>query len=430
MSYLVPIIPESAPFNSSQRAWLNGWLAGYYAEEGVAAAPLLDASMDAAPMAPVDDDNLPWHDMSLPMDARMALAEGRPLPQRLMAAMAQQDCGQCGYLCKTYAAAVASGAEKATNRCVPGGKATARMVKEILELEAAPAPTAAVAAVAASPAPAAGAMSKTQPARLEQALPLNRGNSAKDTRHVVFDIAGTGLTYEVGDALGVHASNCPQTVERIIARLGASASDEFDGPDGVRRSLFKTLLHACEIGKPTDEAVEVLASRASELDESQHLQALAEGYPGAGPENADLLELLELFPSARPPVQELIAALGVLQPRLYSISSSPKATKDAVHLTVATVRYRLRDRTRQGVASIFLAERVAAGATVPVFVQPAHAFRLPEDNDAPIIMIGPGTAWRRFAPFCRSAAPSAPRAATGCSSATSTAPAISFTRTS
>ncbi|HKT17879.1 MAG TPA: sulfite reductase subunit alpha [Stellaceae bacterium] len=395
MSYHAPILPETAPFSATQRAWLNGWLAAFYAvSNGSAAMPAPGNAVAAS--APAAEESFPWHDMALPLDGRMALAEGRPLEQRLMAAMAQQDCGQCGYRCKTYAAAIASGAEKALNRCVPGGKETARQVKALMELGAAPA--------AAKPAPPAAAAapdgkSAPVPARFEAALPLNKSGSAKDTRQVVLDLAGSGLSYEVGDALGVHAANCPETVAAVIARLGAKEHDEVEGPDGARRSLRDALMEACDIGRPSDEAVEVLASRALNHDDSQRLQALAEGYPGAGPENADLLELLETFPSARPPVQELISALSVLQPRLYSISSSPKAVKDAVHLTVGAVRYELRQRKRKGVASVFLAERAVSRGTVPVFVQPAHAFRLPSNNDAPVIMIGPGTGVAPFRAF-------------------------------
>ena len=398
MSYDAPVLPETAPFSATQRAWLNGWLAAFYGvSTSTAAGPVLTEA-NAASTSAAEDENLPWHDMTLPLDERMALAEGRPLEQRLMAAMAQQDCGQCGYLCKTYAAAIASGAEKALNRCVPGGKETARQVKTLMEVGAA-APATAV--TPASPQAAAALPGKTGPvpARFEVALPLNRAGSAKDTRQVVLDLAGSGLTYEVGDALGVHAPNCPETVAAIIACLGAKAHDEVQGPDGARRSLCDALMEVCDIGRVSDEAVEVLASRAVNHDESQRLQALAEGYPGAGPEHADLLELLETFPSARPPVQELISALSVLQPRLYSISSSPKAVKDAVHLTVVAVRYELRARQRKGVASVFLAERAAPRGRVPVFVQPAHSFRLPKNNDAPLIMIGPGTGVAPFRAF-------------------------------
>ena len=401
MTHIAPVIPENAPFSAPQRAWLNGWLAAYYGATSSAALLPETASAPAAPEHAQDDH--PWHDMAMPLDERMKLAEGRPLPQRLMAAMAQQDCGQCGYLCKSYAEAIASNSEKALNRCVPGGKETARMVKEVLALaDTAPvsAPTAATAAAPViAAAPVLPTAQKSVLARLDTAMPLNRAPSAKDTRQIVLDIAGTGLAYEPGDALGVQPTNCPDTVRAIIDCLAAQEDSAVAGPDGVTRGLFDTLMRVCEIGRPSDEAVEVLASRAVNIAESQRLQALAEGYPGAAPENADLLELLQTFPSARPPVQELISALAVLQPRLYSISSSPKATPGAVHLTVAALRYRLRDRARKGVASTFLAERAVSEAGVPVFVQKAHGFRLPKDNAAPVIMIGPGTGIAPFRAF-------------------------------
>jgi sulfite reductase (NADPH) flavoprotein alpha-component len=314
-----------------------------------------------------------------------------------MAAMAQQDCGQCGYLCASYAEAIASGAEKALNRCVPGGKPTARALKEMLE--AAPPDTAIVKPAAAVPSTPTLQVSPPAAARIEGAQTLNLKGSAKDTRRVVFDLAETDLAYEVGDSLGVHATNCPETVSTIIEVLNARAQEEVDCPDGTRRPLWEALTSVCDIARPSDEAIEVLASRAPESGESTRLQALAEGYPGAEPEGADLLDLLLAFPSARPPLQELVSALGILQPRLYSIASSPKETGQAVHLTVSAVRWQKRGRFRKGVASVFLAERAPPNTSVQVFVQGANGFRLPTDGDAPIIMIGPGTGVAPFRAF-------------------------------
>lgn len=393
MTHLAPLVPDNAPFNAPQRAWLNGWLAAYYG--GTQAATGGDRGAALPPAA----EEQPWHDMTLPLAERMHLAEGKPYRQKLMAAMAQQDCGQCSYLCATYAAAIASGAEKNLARCMPGGKETARQLKELVELGASQLPLPAQAAPAPGPTPLPAFSGGRASARLEGAVPLNRVGSEKDTRHVVFDLAGTSLAYEVGDALGVHATNCPETVAAIIECLGASDDEAVVCPDGVTRSLFAGLSEACEIARPADAAVEVLASRARDLAESQRLQALAEGYPGATPEDADLLDLLTTFRSARPPVQELISALDPLAPRLYSIASSPKLAGDLVHLTVATVRYQKRGRQRKGVASGFLAERAQPGAEVPVFVQRAHAFGLPAAPDAPLIMIGPGTGIAPFRAF-------------------------------
>ena len=318
-----------------------------------------------------------------------------------MAAMAQQDCGQCGYLCASYAEAIASGMEKSLTRCVPGSKATARALKELME--AAPPPLAPVAKAPSHPNPAASSSpplaSPRALARIEGARSLNGAGSVKDTRHVVFDLAETDLSYEVGDSLGVHATNSPETVGAIIDLLKSRREAEVDCADGVRRTLWEALSTVCDIARPSDEAIEVLASRAPEADESSRLQALAEGYPGAEPEGADLLDLLLAFPSARPPVQEIVSALGTLQPRLYSIASSPKQAGKFVHLTVSAVRWQKRGRLRTGVASVFLAERAAPGAAVPVFVQSANGFRLPADGNAPIIMIGPGTGVAPFRAF-------------------------------
>jgi sulfite reductase (NADPH) flavoprotein alpha-component len=380
-----PVLPETAPFTNAERAFLNGWLAAYFGEDVPAAGA-------------ESPEEFPWHDMTLPIEERQRLAEGRPLPRRLMAAMAQQDCGQCGYLCASYAEAIASGTEKALNRCVPGGKPTARALKELLEA-APPVPAIAKPASAAASAVPVLQVSLPAAARIEGAQTLNLKGSAKDTRHVVFDLAETELAYEVGDSLGVHATNCPDTVGTIIEVLNARAQEEVDCPDGTRRPLWEALISVCDIARPSDEAIEVLASRAPEFGESNRLQALAEGYPGAEPEGADLLDLLLVFPSARPPLQELVSALGILQPRLYSIASSPKAADRAVHLTVSAVRWQKRGRLRKGVASVFLAERAAPQSTVPVFVQGANGFRLPADTDAPIVMIGPGTGVAPFRAF-------------------------------
>jgi sulfite reductase (NADPH) flavoprotein alpha-component len=407
MSYLAPIVPDNSPFSPAQRAWLNGLLAGLLGSDAAAVATagmeaiLASPASSGAPAAPTEPEEFPWHDPALPLDERMNLADGRPPERQMMAAMGQLDCGQCGYLCQTYAEAIARGEEKSLARCVPGGKETARMLKELVA-----APPAAAAPATAAPTPrdveaaaAPLAPSAPLPARFEGALRLNRDGSEKDIRHVVFRHDDLPLDYKVGDALGVHAANDPELVAAIIERLAAPAAREVDCPDGTRRPLREALLDACDIGRPSDQAIEVLASRAQDPAEADRLQALAEGYPGAEPANADLLDLLLAFPSAQPPIEELIRALGRLEPRLYSIASSPKLHRGEVHLTVAAVRYAMRGRLRKGVASSFLAERAQKGAAISVFVKPAHGFDLPADPGVPIVMIGPGTGVAPFRAF-------------------------------
>src|SRR5262249_9647432 len=132
----VPFIPESAPFNPSQRAWLNGFFAGVFsagATTNVAVATGLLPTAESPVAAAVEED-FPWHDASLSMDERLKLAQGKPMCGQLMAAMAQLDCGSCGYLCQTYAEAIACGEENDLTRCSPGGADTANKLKQLVVL--------------------------------------------------------------------------------------------------------------------------------------------------------------------------------------------------------------------------------------------------------------------------------------------------------
>src|SRR5690349_11897557 len=149
---------ETTPFTDEQHAWLNGFFAGLVSLDGFGVTPLSSdqaaALLNGAPAQSdeEDDGGAPWHDQTLPIAERMKLAEGKPLRWKMMAAMAQQDCGQCGYDCKNYSGAIVSGAETRLNLCVPGGKETARMVKALAEeLASAPKTPAAVPAAVAEP---------------------------------------------------------------------------------------------------------------------------------------------------------------------------------------------------------------------------------------------------------------------------------------
>ena len=151
----IEIIPSSAPFSEAQRSWLNGFFAGLLSTDGPTP---LSAEQGAAvmqgPAGDGDDGESPWHDQTMPIADRMKLAEGRPLRRRMMAAMAQQDCGQCGYDCHDYSEAIASKSEARLNLCVPGGKETARMLKSLYEeIDKAPAAPSAPAAAATAAAP-------------------------------------------------------------------------------------------------------------------------------------------------------------------------------------------------------------------------------------------------------------------------------------
>lgn len=131
-----PELPDNAPFDAGQRAWLNGYLAALLtaAED----EPAASAGKDTAGQGEAANDtpDEPWHDPSLSLDERMQLAEGRSLADRLMAATANEDCGACGYDCRGYAEALAAGDETDTTLCSPGGNETRKQLKAILRGEA------------------------------------------------------------------------------------------------------------------------------------------------------------------------------------------------------------------------------------------------------------------------------------------------------
>jgi sulfite reductase (NADPH) flavoprotein alpha-component len=404
----VPVIPDSAPFTPAQRAWLNGFFAGLFGAQAAGAgqtaadAGIVESMPAAAPDE--EDEPMPWHDPAIPMEERMKLAEGKPRERVLMAAMAQLDCGACGYQCKTYAEAIARGEEKDLTRCAPGGKDTAKRLK-LLVLEGGPAKTAPAPQVAvkrADPAKKAGGYDRNNPfpARLLINRTLNKSGSAKDTRLIAFDLKGSGLSYTVGDALGIYPENCPESINWLLNRLNVSGAEEVQGMDGSKITLFEALQRHYHITTPSEPMIDMLARSCSGSAHAESLrQMIADNGPGI-PDGHEIIDLLTMFPTARPAYADFVAALRPLQPRLYSIASSLKAHPDEVHLTVGVVRYvNARQRQCKGVASTFLADRLRPGQKARVFIQPSHGFRLPFDNSAPIIMVGPGTGIAPFRAF-------------------------------
>ena len=204
------IIPENAPFSPEQRAWLNGFFAAYLGLDGP-----VSSSANGSAAAEAEED-FPWHDAALAMSERLELAKDRKPERQLMAAMAQLDCGQCGYLCQTYAEAVWSGAEGDMGRCVPGGKETQRKLKEMMVALEPRRDGNPLAAPAVKTVGVLGTRDRPALATLVDAYPLTRPGSEKDVRHVVFDLSTTDLTYEAGDSLGVYARKNPQLVQAVL----------------------------------------------------------------------------------------------------------------------------------------------------------------------------------------------------------------------
>ncbi len=398
----IEIIPSSAPFSDAQRSWLNGFFAGLLTDGGP--TPLSSdqgASMLQGPAGDGDDGEAPWHDQTMPIADRMKLAEGRPVRRRMMAAMAQQDCGQCGYNCHDYSDAIASKAEPRLNLCVPGGKETARMLKALHEeLEKAPAtpsgPVAATPAAAASVVIAEPGRSRDNPVAatfLSRRL-LNKPGSEKETWHIDFDLSGARLDYVVGDSFGIFARNDLGHVDQIIALLGASHTTKVRG-----KTLRVVLTDEVSLAPAPDSLFELI-SYITGGAQREKARALAQGEdPDGDAATLDVMAGLQKFSGVRPHPEAFVEALEPLQPRLYSISSSHNATPGKLSLTVDCVRYVIGKRKRLGLASTFLAERINPGDELKVYVQKAHGFALPQDPKVPIIMIGPGTGIAPFRAF-------------------------------
>ena len=194
-------------------------------------------------------------------------------------------------------------------------------------------------------------------------------------------------------------TNCPELVDEIIRTLGCLPTDSVPGSDGRTMSLHAALLSHYDITKISSRFLQSLATRSGDGE------LLKLTSPGVNGELAkflwgrEIIDLLLAFPAVKWVPEEFVKLLKKLQPRLYSISSSPKAHSGQVHLTTTIVRYESLGRARQGVCSTFLAERVAPAAPVPVFIHSNKAFRPPSNPDVSMIMVGPGTGIAPFRAF-------------------------------
>jgi len=271
--------------------------------------------------------------------------------------------------------------------------------------DGAPGATAATGAGATSDATAAGGAgasrasrpgsqwNKRNPyrARLVENRLLSDPRSAKEIRHYEFDLGDSGITYAAGDALAVVPRNDDALVSELLDHLGATGDERFDG-----RAVVDVLRDDREIRTPSKDLVADLVQRAPA---SELAAVVAHGDKHELDRwlwGRDVLDLLRDAGPAAPGLDELLPFLRPLQARQYSISSSPRAHPDRVHLTIASVRYGDVNRRHSGVASTHLADRVAVGDEVGVYLQPNAAFSVPADDAAPLIMVGPGTG---IAPF-------------------------------
>ncbi|WP_042988713.1 assimilatory sulfite reductase (NADPH) flavoprotein subunit [Vibrio cholerae] len=239
--------------------------------------------------------------------------------------------------------------------------------------------------------------SKEQPytASLSTSQKITGRDSGKDVRHIEIDLADSGITYQPGDALGVWYENRPQLVNALLDSVGLSGHEEVQ-VDGETLSLHLALTHHYEITAANPQ----LVAQFAELAQSQKLTSLAQDKEALR-EYATRTQVIDVLREEKVTLSatQLLSLLRRLTPRLYSIASSQSEVGEEVHLTVGVVEYEYEGEQRLGGASSFLAHQLEEGAPVKVFVEHNNNFKLPSDDNAPLIMVGPGTGIAPFRSF-------------------------------
>jgi sulfite reductase (NADPH) flavoprotein alpha-component len=415
----IPVIPETAPFDAMQRMWLNGFLAGLFSSDPSATPAPAATSLSLGPLLflfgsqtgsseglarrfgkearklgfetrIVGMEN--YSTIDLTKEKRLIIITSTygdgEMPDNAQAFWEYLRNGTAPRLEHLEFSVLGLGDRNYTQFCQAGKAFDARLedlgAKRIhprtdcdVDYEgpsvewfngliksldgAAPSAWAGANTVASAQSVAsAPSFSKANPfpAVLKTNRVLNAPGSAKETRHLEILLEGSGLEYEVGDALGVVPTNCPDFVREILDAAGLDGEEAVKAPNGEDVPLRMALLR-----------------------------------------KFDLKCFLADLPPKAATAADFVAPLRKLQPRLYSISSSPKAHPGEVHLTVAVVRYELNGRTRKGVCSTFFADRIGVDTKVPIFVHRSPSFKLPADGSKPIIMVGPGTGVAPFRAF-------------------------------
>lgn len=445
-------IPTEAPFTADQRAWLGGFLAGMAAarrrDEGAGAAPTLTVEIAygsqtgnseelaerlagtvrerglGANVRVLDDlavESLPttsyllivtstYGEGEMPDNAELfweaLAAEGLPRMEELrFAVLALGDSGYEGF-CAAGRLIDTRLEQLGAVRIVPRvdcdtdfEEPASAWLTEVVQQLAAEAPG--LPGAVPLPTPSTPVVKKERskwnrknpyPSRLVANRVLSGPSSAKEIRHYEFDLGDSGIAYAAGDALGVMPINDPVLVEALLDRLGLTPDAEVDGA-----SVTELLGTAWEIRTPSRDLLTALAERDATSDLAAVLARGERDTLDNWLYGKDILDLLLASPSCTFGGEELAGLFRPLAPRAYSISSSPLNSPDRIHLTVASVRHGV-DRIRGGVCSTFLADRLADG-DVGIFLQPNAAFRVPADDDLPMIMVGPGTGIAPFRAF-------------------------------
>lgn len=228
---------------------------------------------------------------------------------------------------------------------------------------------------------------------------LNGAPSEKDTYHLELSLAGSGMSYEPGDALAVIPINVPDTVELVMLASGLRGDEIVEVKNLGPRRVIDALREDFDISGLSRAFLTKLAEATACAELRALLADDAKDALKAWTQGREIIDALESYFPRGLPAEVLFSLFRRLPPRLYSIASSPLAHPAEVHLTVAVIRYQAHGRQRKGVCTNFLADLVGEGDPVPVFVQPNKNFRLPADPAVPVIMVGPGTGVAPFRAF-------------------------------
>ncbi|MGJ7922048.1 assimilatory sulfite reductase (NADPH) flavoprotein subunit [Neobacillus sp. LXY-4] len=244
--------------------------------------------------------------------------------------------------------------------------------------------------------------SRTNPFKAEvlENINLNGRGSNKETRHLELSLEGSGLSYQPGDSLGIYPENDPELVDMLLEELKYNPQETVTlNKQDETKTLKDALTSYFEITVLTKPLLEKVALLSDNKDLQKLLEPGNEEKVKAYIDGRDLLDFVRDFGAWGNSAQDFVSILRKMPARLYSIASSLSANSDEVHLTIGAVRYETHGRNRKGVCSILAAERLQPGDTLPIYIQHNDNFKLPDNPETPIIMIGPGTGVAPFRAF-------------------------------
>ena len=233
-------------------------------------------------------------------------------------------------------------------------------------------------------------------AEISKNVLLSGKGSNKQIRHFEIELSNSGIEYQVGDTLNIIPQNDKTLVDLILKRIGVEKNYK---PSGFDNSIQFILLNEFEISSPSKHFIEGIVKLSKKNEFTSLINSEMKDKIDSFLWGKDILDLINLDPKLSISAEEFLSLLKPLQPRAYSISSSPKMHNKQVHLTISSVKWDYSDRVHKGVCSNYLAEAESNLTRTGIFLSPNNSFRLPDDDTKPVIMIGPGTGLAPFRAF-------------------------------